>query len=258
VLAAHEALMECGMDCPFTLTEKYPNLQAFRRLSALHPTGIFFDAQPVDATTVPRELAGLRTMFNAFHHFPPESAPRVLECAVEARQPIAIFEIPDRRIAGILPLILTPLFVALATPAIRPFGGMVWFLSFAPIPLRRCWNSRMVSTIMNGTQAGRRLSQLPDMSPGCAESRRLFDIRFEPVQRRVPLLRDLVQVTAGCREGSWVELKDALAAGAGSVHHAGFFQNQQMFSYGLAGQFGAFSKLRNRTPAALRQPDKDR
>jgi hypothetical protein len=146
VPAAREALRECGMDCPFTLTDKYPNLQAFRRHSALHPAGIFFAAQPVDATAVPRELAGLRTMFNAFHHFPPESARRVLGCAVEAGQPIAVFEIPERRIANILPLVFTPLFVALAPPAIRPFRWRrLLFTYLIPLVPVTCWWDGLVS-----------------------------------------------------------------------------------------------------------------
>src|SRR3954466_3490049 len=96
VLCVYEALIGSGITVPFTLTDKYPNLPAFCRLSELHPEGVLYVADSIDATTVPRDIEGLRTMFNAFHHFAPEPARRVLKCAVEARQPIGIFEIPER------------------------------------------------------------------------------------------------------------------------------------------------------------------
>jgi len=99
VLAISEALAADEIHVQFTLTDKYPSLSAFQRLSSQHPTGIRFIANAVDATDVPGDLPGLRTMFNAFHHFAPDQARLVLEDAVRARQPIAIFEIPERSFA---------------------------------------------------------------------------------------------------------------------------------------------------------------
>jgi hypothetical protein len=46
--------------------------------------------------SVPGTLTGLRSVFNAFHHFNPREARAVLESAVQAWQPIGIFEIPER------------------------------------------------------------------------------------------------------------------------------------------------------------------
>ena len=142
VLSAYEALIGCGITVPFTLTDKFPNLHAFRFLSALHPSGILYVADSIDATTVPRDLAGLRTMFNAFHHFAPGQARCVLKCAVEARQPIAIFEIPERSWATIFPLLLTPIFIALATVFIRPFRWrrLLWTYLIPLVPLTGWWD----------------------------------------------------------------------------------------------------------------------
>src|SRR5580700_340415 len=64
VLSIYEALIAAGISVPFTLTDKYPNLHAFRRLSSLHPSGILHIADSVDATETPRDLVGMRTMFN--------------------------------------------------------------------------------------------------------------------------------------------------------------------------------------------------
>lgn len=124
----------------------YPNLGAFRCCSALHPAGIFYTADSVDATKVPRDMEGLRTMFNAFHHFAPGPARAVLECAVEARQLIGIFEIPERALATMFPLPFTPLFVAMATPFIRPFRWrrLLWTYVLPLVPLT-CWWNGLVS-----------------------------------------------------------------------------------------------------------------
>jgi hypothetical protein len=146
VLAVYEALVAGGITVPFTLTDKYPNLGAFRRLSALHPTGISYIADSVDATKVPRNLVGLRTMFNSFHHFAPAPAHAVLKCAVEARQPIGIFEIPERALAAMIPFFFTPLFVAMASPFIRPFQWrrLLWTYVLPLVPLT-CWWDGLVS-----------------------------------------------------------------------------------------------------------------
>ena len=154
VPAIYEALVTEGISVPFTLTDKYPNLSAFRRLSSVHPAGIFHIADSVDATNVPRDLVGLRTMFNSFHHFAPASARSVLECAVEARQPIGIFEIPERAPATIVPLFFTPLFVAIATPFIRPFRWrrLLWTYVFPLVPLT-CWWDGLVSQLRAYTVA---------------------------------------------------------------------------------------------------------
>lgn len=146
VLAMYESLLAQGISVPFTLTDKYPNLGAFRRLSSLYPARILYTADSVDATDVPRDMVGLRVMFNAFHHFAPGPARAVLECAVNARQPIGIFEIPERALSTMLPLLFTPLFVAMATPFIRPFRWrrLLWTYVFPLVPLT-CWWDGLVS-----------------------------------------------------------------------------------------------------------------
>jgi hypothetical protein len=146
VLALYEAMTAAGISVPFTMTDRYPNLNAFDRISSLYPSGISYSVESIDATQVPRELLGMRTMFNAFHHFAPASARSVLACAVEARQPIGIFEIPDRALSTIIPLFLTPLFVAAATPFMRPFRWQrLLFTYLLPLVPFMCWWDGIVS-----------------------------------------------------------------------------------------------------------------
>jgi len=61
-------------------------------------------AEPVDATNVPADLRGARTVWNAFHHSRPEQARSILANAVADRQAIAVFEVVSRE----LPMLLAP------------------------------------------------------------------------------------------------------------------------------------------------------
>lgn len=93
-----------------------------------------FRAEPVDATDVPEALGGVRTMFNCFHHFPPEAARAVLADAVAKRRAIAIFEGCDHRALGILGVAAQlPLILAL-TPLVRPIEVSRLVLTYA-LPL---------------------------------------------------------------------------------------------------------------------------
>ena len=67
----------------------------------------------------------------------------VLRDAARARQPIGIFEIPDRRLNTLLSLLLlTPVMVLLATPFIRPFRWrrLLWTYVLPLVPLTSWWD----------------------------------------------------------------------------------------------------------------------
>jgi hypothetical protein len=103
------------------LTDKYPNLGAFQSASAASQNHISFHSAPVDATDVPHELHGFRTMFTSFHHFQPEEARAILQNAVDANQGIGIFEVTRRAPSAIALMFLWALLTFLLTPWIRPF-----------------------------------------------------------------------------------------------------------------------------------------
>lgn len=114
-------LAESGITATATLTDLFPNIPAFENAARASKGAIDYVRVPVDARAVPRELTGLRTLFNGFHHFKPEDARAILLDAAHARQPIAIFEASRRTIKTILPVLLMPLFVWIFTPFMRPF-----------------------------------------------------------------------------------------------------------------------------------------
>jgi hypothetical protein len=141
-------LRSSGIAASAVLTDLYPNQDAFERAAAEGAGAIRYEADRVDARAVPRRLLGFRTIFNAFHHFHPPAAVAVLRDAWEARQPIAVFEIPQRSLLLSLPLLLTPLFVLVATPFIKPFRWrrLIWTYLLPLVPLT-CWWDGLVSQL---------------------------------------------------------------------------------------------------------------
>ncbi len=135
-------LRKDGIDVHFTLTDLYPNVAAFTEARRQSDGRIDFIDTPVDARQVPAELEGLRTFFNSFHHFDPEDALAILEDAAESGQPIAILEFPERSLLMALPLLLTPLFIWMATPFIRPvtWQRLLFTYLIPVVPLLCVWD----------------------------------------------------------------------------------------------------------------------
>lgn len=115
VLAAEGRLVSA------TLTDLYPNVDAFARVEQESGGRIRAVRTPVDATKIGTTLPGLRTLTNALHHFRPEAARRILQDAVDARQPIAVFEMVGRSPIQLLGIALVFLPVMLTLPFFRPF-----------------------------------------------------------------------------------------------------------------------------------------
>jgi hypothetical protein len=103
------------------LSDLYPNIEALRHARSRTQGRLDFHGAAVDATNVPVELSGVRTMFNSFHHFPPETARLILADAVAKRRAIAIFEGTDNRAIGLLAMPLQLPAILLLTPLVRPF-----------------------------------------------------------------------------------------------------------------------------------------
>jgi hypothetical protein len=104
-IAKHlEAQLGSGVE--ILLTDLYPTRAAIDAIDSGSDGAIRFVRAPVSAKNVPVELGGVRTMFNAFHHFAPSDARRVLEDAVCKRAPFASFELLTRNafVVAIAPL----------------------------------------------------------------------------------------------------------------------------------------------------------
>ncbi|MBS1826900.1 MAG: hypothetical protein JST93_16400 [Acidobacteria bacterium] len=116
-------LYETGlMSLPALLTDKFPNPQAYALVTAA--TGGLIQGHPtsIDATDVPKGLIGVRTIFNAFHHFNSVQARAILKDAYASRQPIAIFEITERSAFNTSTnFVLSFLTMLAMLPKMRPF-----------------------------------------------------------------------------------------------------------------------------------------
>ncbi len=131
------ALVERGLSVSVCLTDKYPNPEGFAGASRRSNPAIRYHPQSVDATRVPQDLPGFRTMFTGFHHFRPDQALAVLADAVRTREGIAVFEATQRRPAALLLMLVAPLAVLVMTPWIRPFrwSRLLWTYLLPMLPL---------------------------------------------------------------------------------------------------------------------------
>jgi hypothetical protein len=102
VIRVQAELARLGVEIPVILTDKFPNRGAVSLLAEGSPGKVIACLDSVDATAVPEELSGFRTLFNSFHHFRPGDACRILSAACDARQPVGVFEITERTVPKLL------------------------------------------------------------------------------------------------------------------------------------------------------------
>lgn len=128
---------------PIVLTDKYPNLTAFSRIAEETGGSVSYIGHPIDATHVPADLLGFRTLFGAFHHFRPATAQAILRDAAQKRQGIGIFEYTERNLLiWALPILLTPAFLWIVTPFLRPFTWrrLLWTYLVPVVPVIALWD----------------------------------------------------------------------------------------------------------------------
>ncbi len=129
-------LLKRGYDVRAKLSDLYPT-----RWFGPHPR-ITWVAEPLDATRVPPTLAGVRTMFSAFHHFRPDAAQAILRDAFECRCAICIFESGPGTLLGLASMLGVPLAVLAFMPLARPFrwAYLVFTYLIPLIPLIVLWD----------------------------------------------------------------------------------------------------------------------
>jgi hypothetical protein len=100
-----EWLGEHGEVMPrFVLSDLFPNEHAWAEVRTRHPETISFEQGSVDATEVPGHLDhDTRVIINAFHHFAPADAARIVADAVAQRKSLFIYEGFPRDLARFLP-----------------------------------------------------------------------------------------------------------------------------------------------------------
>lgn len=132
-----------NVNIQINLSDLYPNLLIYRYIETKTNKGISFISKPVNAINVPSEAKGFRTIFSGFHHFDRETAKKVLQNAVDARQGIGIFDGGNKSVwMFILIIIIHPLLLFLCTPFFRPFSiSRLLFTYLIPvIPFCTVWD----------------------------------------------------------------------------------------------------------------------
>jgi hypothetical protein len=141
-----EQLRQAGLSVHVTLTDKFPLPAAVKKWSALNNQGVEYLPEPVDATQVPQQLKGMRTMFEGFHHFKPGEARQILQDACQKRAAIGIFEASLPAPHGWLIFLLSPVLTLLgylfSTPFITPrtWSRLLWTYLLPVVPLATCWD----------------------------------------------------------------------------------------------------------------------
>jgi hypothetical protein len=114
---------------------------------------ITYDPRSIDARDIPADLKGARVFYGSFHHFAPADARAILEAAVRANEPIAIFEATERSLRGIVVCLLIPILVLIMMIWVRPVR-MLWLVSTYLIPILPAvivWDG-VVSSLRSYTQ----------------------------------------------------------------------------------------------------------
>jgi hypothetical protein len=135
-----EEFRRAGREPPqLLLTDLYPRTAAWARLAGLD-AAVRGHPDPVDATAIPPELGSgrARVIINAFHHFPPALAARILADAVRSRAPIWVSEPFDRSPRMFLAFAPFGLAALLVNPVLTPertLGKAVLAWGITPLTL---------------------------------------------------------------------------------------------------------------------------
>jgi len=125
--------VEASLGAPIrvVLTDLHPDPTTWTFLRGSSGGAVEGFRRPVPADAVPRELRGVRTMFDGLHHLPPSVARAVLADAASQGVPFVAAEAVERSLAGLLRVLFSPLFVWAVTPRLRPLSAPRLLFTYA-------------------------------------------------------------------------------------------------------------------------------
>ena len=136
------AKMHSVLKIPVLLTDIFPNVAAYKQIAGKSEYFSYCE-KPVNATAVPPNLKGFRTLFSSFHHFTPQQAKNILQDAVNKQQNIAIFESSRRNLFNLLFVLLNLFTVMILTPRMKQlsWSQLFWTYLIPVIPLIMTWDA---------------------------------------------------------------------------------------------------------------------
>lgn len=165
IVTVWEKLVNDSHAVSMVISDKFPNLAAFRYLEQKSEGRISAVYRSVDARAVPENLDGFRTLFTSFHHFQVHDGEKILLDALENNRGIGIFEYTERNFILWGPvLFFLPLYIFCITPLIRPFSWkrLLWTYLVPIIPITLVWDG-FVSCLRTYSPAD--LSRMVDQLP---------------------------------------------------------------------------------------------
>ena len=142
-----QRLLSTHPNLQVTLSDFYPNLDAFQSIAQQSEGKINYIQYSVDARTQVTSTPSMYTMFLALHHFAPEDVGAILQTRTQNKDTIAIFEIQQRRVFDVLLMLVHFPLCWLLLPFLRPTLSQLFFTYLIPIiPLLIVWDG-MVSTL---------------------------------------------------------------------------------------------------------------
>lgn len=143
ILSVQEKLLSNSHVVPVFISDKSPNLSAFRHLEQLTKGRVSAVFTSVDAMNVPSNINGFRTLFTSFHHFNVHDGEKIILDAIKNNQGIGIFEYTERNFLlwGSVLLVL-PFYILCITPFVRPFSWkrLFWTYFVPIIPAILVWD----------------------------------------------------------------------------------------------------------------------
>jgi len=135
--------MNPNLNVKFFVTDKYPNIPAYKELKLRTNNIVDYDNQPLDVLQLKTNIIGIRTMFSAIHHFKPKEVKIFFENIIKSKMPLCIFDSGDKHIGTIIAILLFhPILFFFCTPFIRPFkSSRIIFTYLIPIiPIYTIWD----------------------------------------------------------------------------------------------------------------------
>ena len=114
-----------------TLTDKHPNIEAFKKINKDTNGEVDFYETSVDINNIPKELNGFWTVFNVFHHLSPYTATKFLKSTVIRSVPLVIIEPLDKNILTIMfQSFFLVFFLFLTVPFLRSFNLKILIFTY--------------------------------------------------------------------------------------------------------------------------------
>jgi hypothetical protein len=138
-LVLNEIRENYDKDISLVMTDLFPNEKAAAQFNQLE--NVSYDVNPVDATNMPDDFLGMRSMLLSFHHMPQDLAEKILADAFEKRQAICIFEITRNSFIAAGGMLFIPIIAMLLTPFTKPGLKELFFTYIIPInPIVFMWD----------------------------------------------------------------------------------------------------------------------